>query len=99
MITFIRTATIAPDRIGEAMAFLHQVAKRAEESTEHQVTTSMQVGGKFGRIAQSTTHPNLAEFETAMAKLMGDPEYVKMLAAAAPLFLPNETHDELWQSM
>ena len=31
MITFVRTATIAPGKVGEALAFAHQIAKLVEK--------------------------------------------------------------------
>ena len=45
MITFVRTATIAPGKVAEALAFAHQIAKLVEKISGLKVGVSMPVGG------------------------------------------------------
>jgi acetyl-CoA carboxylase alpha subunit len=43
MITFVRTATIAPGKVAEALAFAHQIAKLVEKITGLKVGVSMRL--------------------------------------------------------
>jgi acetyl-CoA carboxylase alpha subunit len=44
-ITFVRTATIAPGKVAEALAFAHQIAKLVEKITGLKVGVSMPIAG------------------------------------------------------
>ena len=99
MLTFVRTAAIAPGKLAEAMAFAQQAAKLVEKITGHKPSINVPVGGNPFRIAFVTPYASLAELETARTKLYADPEYVKFIDSSAGAFLPGSAHDEMWRSM
>ena len=78
MITFVRTATIAPGKVGEALAFAHQIAKLVDKITGLKVGVSMPVSGNPFRIAWVAAEPDLASLEANTNKLLSNPEYMKM---------------------
>jgi hypothetical protein len=99
MITFVRTATIAPGKVVEALTFAHQIAKLVEKITGLKVGVSMPVGGNPFRIAWVAAQPDLAAVEANNNKMLGDPEYMKLTEGSASLFLPGSAHDEMWRSV
>jgi hypothetical protein len=99
MITFVRTATIAPGKVAEALAFAHQIAKLVEKITGLKVGVSMPIAGNPFRIAWVAAEPDLASVEATTSKLLSDPEYMKLSEGSASLFLPGSAHDELWRSV
>jgi hypothetical protein len=98
MITFVRTATIAPGKLAEAMGFAHEIAKLVEKITGLKVGVAVPVGGNPFRIAWVAAEPDLAAVESNTGKLLGNPEYMKLVESGASLFLPGSIHDELWRS-
>jgi len=99
MITFVRTATIAPGKVAEALAFAHQIANLVEKITGLKVGVSMPIAGNPFRIAWVAAQPDLASFEADTNKLLSDPEYMKLSEGSASLFLPGSAHDEMWRSV
>jgi hypothetical protein len=99
MITLVRTASIAPGKLPEAMAFAHKVADLVKNKTGGTISISMPIGGNPNRIAWVSVFANLAELEEGTTKLLGDRDYLSLLAAAATLFLPGSVHDEMWRSV
>ena len=63
MITYVRTANIAPGKTAGALAFAHEIAKVVEKITGLKVSVSMPVGGNPFRIAWVTAQPDLASVE------------------------------------
>jgi hypothetical protein len=98
MITFVRTATIAPGKLVEAMGFAHQVGQHVEKITGLKVVVATPVGGNPFRIAWVTAQANLAAVEANNDKLLGDVEYMRLVESSGPLFLPGSAHDEMWRS-
>jgi len=99
MITFVRTATIAPGKVADALAFAHQIAKLVEKITGLKVAVTMPIGGNPFRIAWVAAQPDLAAVEANNNKLLSDPEYMKLSEGSASLFLPGSAHDEMWRSV
>lgn len=99
MITFVRTASIAPGKFAEAMAFAHAVAKLIKEKFGAELRLNVPIGGNPNRIAFVAVYANLSEFETQMTKLTADADYMKMLATNAPNFLPGSVFDEIWRGV
>lgn len=99
MITFVRTATIAPGKVAEALAFAHQIANLVEKISGLKVGVSMPVSGNPFRIAWVAAEPDLASVEANTNKLLSNPEYMKLSESGASLFLPGSAHDEMWRSV
>ena len=99
MITFVRTAAIAPGKVAEAIGFAHQIAKLVEKITGLKVGVSMPVAGNPFRIAWVAAEPDLASVEANTNKLLSDPEYMKLAESGASYFLPGSAHDEMWRHL
>jgi hypothetical protein len=99
MITYVRTASIAPGKTGEALAFAQEIAKLVEKVTGVKVGVNVPVGGNPFRIAWVTSQPDLASVEATWVKLMASADYVKMVEGSAGYFLPGSAHDEMWRSV
>jgi hypothetical protein len=99
MITFVRTASIAPGKIAEAMGYAQQVAKLVEKISGLKVGVNVPVAGNPFRIAWVAMQPDLAAVEATFAKLLSNPEYMKMVESGGSLFLPGSAHDEMWRSV
>jgi hypothetical protein len=99
MITFTRTASIAPSKTGDAIAFANQVARHIREKYGTTLELLMPIGGNPGRIAWQTRYQNLGEWEALSAKLFADSEYMGLLAKNGSAFLPGSVHDEIWRTI
>jgi len=99
MITYVRTANIAPGRTGEAVAFAQEIAKLVDKITGVKVGVSIPVGGNPFRIAWVSSVADLATVEATWAKLMANADYMKVAEGGAAYFLPGSAHDEMWRSV
>jgi hypothetical protein len=99
MITFVRTAAIAPGKLPDAMAFNQQVIKLAKDKFGLDVHASTPIGGNPSRMAWTTSYPTLADFDAMSIKLNTDADYQKLIAANVANFVPGSLHDELWRSV
>jgi hypothetical protein len=69
MITFVRTASIAPGKVVEALTFAHQVAALTEKIMGVKIGVTMPIGGGNPfRIAWVATEADLGAFEATMAR-------------------------------
>ena len=99
MITMIRSAAIAPGKVGDAITFAHKIAKHILDTYGVKLTLSMPIGGNPNRIAWIATYAGVAEWDAFGSKLMSDPDYMAAVAANSATFLPGSIHDELWRSI
>jgi hypothetical protein len=99
MITFVRTASIAPGKTNEALAFAHQIAKHVKDKHGTTVELLMPVGGNPNRIAWQARNESLAQWEAFTAKLLADTDYMGMLAKNSANFLPGSAFDEIWRTI
>ncbi len=99
MITFVRTDSIAPGKLAEALGFAQQIAAFVEKIIGHKVGVSVPVGGNPFRVAWVVALPDLAALEASFKQLQSNPEYMKRIEAAGSYFLPGEARDEIWSSL
>jgi hypothetical protein len=99
MITFIRSAVVAPGKVNEALAFAHQVAKLITEKHGVAIELNVPVGGNPSRIAWLAHYENLAQYETVSAKLLTDKDYLGAIATTGGVFVPGSLHDEIWRKI
>jgi hypothetical protein len=99
MITFIRSASIAPGKTGDAIAFAHQIGKHIKEKYGITVELLMPVGGNPNRIAWHAHYESLAQLEALAAKLLADTEYMGTIAKNSATWLPGSVHDEIWRTI
>jgi hypothetical protein len=99
MITYVRSANIAPGKTAEALTFAHEIANFVEKITGVKVGVSMPIGGNPFRIAWVAAEPDLASVEATWGKLMANADYMRMSEGSAACFLPGSAHDEIWRSV
>ena len=98
MIHFMRTAAIAPGKLGDAMAFAREVAKVVKSVNGVELALLTPIGGNPNRICWFSTYRDLGDFSDTRKKLGGSPEYMSLIAKAAPLFIAGSLYDDLWES-
>jgi len=97
MITFVRSATALPGKIGEAVVWAKEVSTIVERVTGKKLMISTTFGGAIGGIAWVTQYDNAGQAEDAMSKLTADREYLGALSKAQNLFVPGSGHDQMWK--
>lgn len=99
MIRFIRTASIAPGKLGDAMAFAKKVSAFIEKQTAIQMQVLLPVAGNPHRVAWTCEYASLAAMEELNAKLLGDPKYMKLLSTGKELFIAGSLNDTIWRTI
>lgn len=99
MITFVRTAGIAPGKTGAALTFAKEIAAYMKGSYGVELEVLRPIGGNPQRVAWATRYPNLAALETVNNKLVTDARYWEMVNAATGNFIAGSLTDAIWQSV
>jgi hypothetical protein len=99
MILVQRTASVAPGMFSAAMAFANEAAAQVKATTGVDVRIAVPVGGNAARIAWIANYENLAQYEAAGLKLLGDQKYLELIKKAAGILVPNTLHDEIWRTL
>jgi hypothetical protein len=99
MITIIRSASIAPGKTGDAIAFANQIAKYFKEKYGTTLELLMPIGGNPNRIAWHARYESLGQLEALTAKLTADTDYMGLIAKNSATFLPGSVHDEIWRTI
>lgn len=99
MITFTRSASIAPGKTGEAITFAHQMAKLIKEKYGTTLELLVPIGGNPNRIAWYARYESLAQWEALANKLIADTEYMGAIAKNSATFLPGSVYDEIWRTL
>jgi hypothetical protein len=99
MIAVTRTASIAPGKTGDAMAYAHHIAKYVKDKHGTTFEVLMPIGGNPARIAWHARLASLAEWETLTTKLLADRTYVELVSQNSALFLPGSVRDTFWRSV
>lgn len=99
MITFIRSAVVAPGKTAEAFAFAKQIAELVQRKHGATVQVLLPVGGNPARVAWLVHYEGLAHWEALNTKLLGDPDYMSMIGSTSATFVPGSLHDEIWKAL
>jgi len=98
MIRFVRTASIAPGKLGSALVFAKQISGYLEKQYALKLEVMLPVGGNPHRVAWRSEYANLAAMEEAQAKFMADPKYLELLATGADNFIAGSLNDSIWRT-
>jgi hypothetical protein len=98
VITFTRTAVIAPGKAAGVAAFTQKVVDFYRTQYDVKVEVQRPVAGNPARIAWVVRYPDLAALDAVLAKSGADAKLAELLASAADLFIAGSTHDEIWRS-
>ncbi|HKM64693.1 MAG TPA: hypothetical protein VJY39_19610 [Acidisphaera sp.] len=99
MITVLRTRTIAPGKVTDAVAWAHEMAAYFEKKFGCPNRVSMPVGGHPHRIRWTVEVAGFAELGEMLKKMQGDAHYAQMVAQASELFMAGAVDDEIWQAV
>jgi hypothetical protein len=99
MIRFVRTANIAPGKLGDALAFAKQVAEFVGKNFGVHLEIMMPVGGNPNRVAWRAEYASLAAMEEMQMKMLADPKYLEMVSKGAANFIPGSVNDVIWRTM
>ena len=99
MIHFVRTVSIAPGRMAEAMAFAKEIASYSEGLTGFKVEVSVPIAGNPSRIAWHLQYRDLAELEGAVSKINADAKFAELARAGSALMVPGGTNDTIWRTI
>jgi hypothetical protein len=97
MITFIRTATAAPGKFVDLVAFAHQISEVAGQASGRKLTVATSFGGIANEVAWISTADNLGAMEEVANKLMASEEYRTTLKKAENLIVPGSLRDQVWR--
>jgi hypothetical protein len=97
MITFVRSVTAQPGKIGEAVAWGKEIVRIVKRATGKDITLCTSFGGAIGGVAWIVQYDNMGQAEEFLMKLLGDHDYVTALATAQQLFVPGSGHDQFWK--
>lgn len=99
MITFCRSVSIAPGMLSAAMAFANEIKAQVKATSGVDLQIAVPIGGKASRLAWIGNYESLAELDTAMVKLLGDPQYQELVKKAAGIVVPDTLVDEIWRTI
>jgi len=99
MIRFVRTATISPGKLGDALAFAKQIAEYIGKNYGQKLEIMMPIGGNPNRVAWRTEYASLAALEEFMAKSASDPKYAELVKSGGMNFVAGSLNDSIWRTL
>jgi hypothetical protein len=99
MILVQRSASVAPGMFSAAMAFATEASAQVKATAGVDVKIAIPVGGNASRIAWIANYENLAQYEAASLKLLGDQKFQELIKKAAGIFVPDTLRDDIWRTL
>ncbi len=99
MIRFVRTASVAPGKLGDALAFAKKIAEFLSKQYGVRMDVMLPVGGNPHRIAWRSEYPDLGAMEEFQSKIMADPKYIKLLSEGGANFIAGSLNDSIWRTV
>lgn len=99
MIRFVRMASIAPGKLGDALAFAKQVAEFVGKQFGVRLEIMMPVGGNPNRVAWRAEYASLAAMEEMQMKMLADPQYMELVAKGGSNFIAGSLNDSIWRTL
>jgi hypothetical protein len=97
MISFYRSAGVAPGKNASALLFAREVVAYIKETVGIEVHIAVPVGGNPNRIGFAVRYENLSALEATQVKLTSDSKYMELTAKGAENFVAGSFHDEIWR--
>jgi hypothetical protein len=97
MIVFNRSASIAPGKMGSAIAFAHEIAAYMKDAHGTTLEVLVPVGGNPNRIAWSSRYKDLAAFDVVSTKILTDKKYMELVSKNSDNFIPGSVQDSIWR--
>lgn len=99
MIRFVRSASIAPGKFAEAIAFAKQVSDYIAKKHGVRLEVMLPVGGNPQRIAWRAEYESLGAMEAAQSKTLADAKYLELVAKGANNFIAGSVNDSIWKTI
>ncbi len=99
MITWLRSAAIAPGKVPDAFAFVNKAARLIEENHGIRIAISLPLAGNPTRIFWSAQHQDLQAFERDHKAINTGAAFLRLLGEASSCFIAGSTHDEILQTI
>jgi len=97
MITFVRSLTVQPGKIGEAVGWGKELVGIFKRVTGKDLALCTSFGGAIGALAWIGHYDSMAQIEDMLTKLMADREYLTAIGKAGQLAVPGSGHDQFWR--
>lgn len=99
MIRFVRTASIAPGKLGDSVVFAKQIVDYIGKNLGVKLEVMLPVGGNPNRIAWRTEYANLAALEDFITRSAADAKYAELVKSGASNFISGSVHDSIWRTI
>jgi len=99
MIRFVRTASIAQGKFGDAIAFAKQISEYLKRQHGLQLEVMLPVGGNPQRVAWRAEYESLAALDALQTKLLLDREYLDLVAKGSGNFIAGSLNDAIWRTI
>ena len=99
MIRFIRTGSVAPGKLGDALAFAKQITEYIGKNFGVKLEVMMPIGGNPNRIGWRAEYASLAALEDFMTKSAADPKYAELVKSGAMNFIAGSINDSIWRTL
>ena len=99
MIRFVRTASIVPGKLGDALAFAKQISDYIGKQFGVKLEVMIPVGGNPMRVAWRAEYASLAALEEMQTKMLGDPKYMELIVKGGPNFIAGSLNDAIWRTV
>jgi hypothetical protein len=99
MIRFVRTASIAPGKFADALAFAKEISEYMGKKYSLKLEVMMPVGGNPQRIAWRAEYASLGAFEEIQSKIVADKKYWEIVSKGTTHFIAGSLNDNIWRTV
>ncbi len=99
MMTMIRSLVTMPGKAFEYLNVATEMVSVVKRVTGVEAKLAMAVGGDPSTIGYIGQWGSLADYETAMVKLMADSDYRALIKKGEHLIVPGSVRDSLWRHL
>lgn len=99
MIRFVRTASIASGKFGDAIAFPKQISEFLKRQHGLHLEVMIPVGGNPQRIAWRAEYESLGALDALQTKVLADREYLELVAKGSSNFIAGSFNDVIWRTI
>jgi len=99
MIRFVRTASIAPGKFEEALAFAREISAYMGKKYSVKLEVMMPIGGNPQRIAWRAEYASLGALEEIQSKVVADKKYWDIVSKGTTYFIAGSLNDNIWRTV
>jgi len=99
MITFIRTATAMPGKLGDVFANAKEIAAAWKRVNASDLSIGSAFGGEASEVAWIVHLGGVSDLDTGLNRLLADSEYRTVLKKMETLLVPGSICDRIWRHL